>query len=193
MESKLEFSRVGEQWEAISKIDGSLVIAVDCTQDSETQSSGMSRELMTGIQQLRKAAGLDMKDIVEVFFAEEDGVSFVEKAVGGNLAFFEAKLRGVIPLPRRYAPKWAVALKSDTVEIGGASVVVSICRPAVTVRDDLDVAAASVLSTMEPSLFPDGDDFSFIVDGSNITLKYGTDYWKNSLEKLRATKALEWL
>jgi len=193
LESKIEFSKQGEHWEATSKIDGSLVIAVDCTQDESTQKSGMSRELMNGIQQLRKAAGLDMKDVVEVFFGEEDGVSIVEDAVSENVPQFDAKFKGTIPLPMRFAPKWAVTLKSDTIEIGGSNVTIAICRPAVAAKDDLDEATSNVLSIMEPFVFADGQDFECQVNGNKMTLKEGSDFWKSTARKVRSMKVLNWM
>lgn len=191
--SRLEFSKEGEQWEASTKTDGSLVVAVDCTQDASTQSSGMCRELITGIQQLRKAANLDLKDIVEVFFQEEDGLKLVEDAVASNVPLFDAKFKGSIPLPTQYAPKWSVPLRSEVVEVGGSSVTVSIRRPSMAVRDDLDESVLLVLSTFEPSSFSEGQSFSFDVDGTKRVLKEGVDFWRTSAEKLRATHVVEWL
>jgi hypothetical protein len=43
--SEFEFSKAGVKWEACSKADGSLVVAVDCTQNKST---GMSREFING-------------------------------------------------------------------------------------------------------------------------------------------------
>jgi len=188
--SKLVFAREGEQWEATSKQDGSLVVAVDCTQDEATQSSGMCRELMNAIQQLRKTAELDLSDVVEAFF-EESG-SLVEAAVGRNVAVFEAKLRGSVPLPRRFAPKWSVELKSAEAEIGGSNVRVCICRPALAARDDLPQSTLNVLSTLQPNMFSNGQDYNFEMNGVKSSIKEGTDFWITSRAKLQATKALEW-
>ena len=182
LESRLEFSREGEHWESTSKADGSLVVAVDCTQDAATQSSGMSRELMTGIQQLRKAAGLDLKDVVEVFFEEEEGVSLVEDAVAGNVGLFDSKFKGSIPLPSRFAPSWSVPLKSETIDVGGSSCLVKICRPAVAARDDIAEAAKLVLSSIEPSTLAEGQNFEFVLNGKKDTVKEGLDFWKTTVQ-----------
>ena len=188
LESKFQFSREGDFWEANSKVDGAMVVAVDCTQDASTMSSGMSRELMNGIQQLRKSAGLDLKDVVEVFFQEEEGVSLVEDAVSTNVTMFEAKFKGAIPLPARFAPKWSVILKQETVEVGGTSVLVSIRRPAVAARDDLDESTLNVVSTLDPSTLSAGQTFTFTLDGKTASLKEGTDFWTSTAQKFRAMK-----
>jgi isoleucyl-tRNA synthetase len=77
----------------MTKPDGSLVIAIDCQQDDAILSAGMSRELINGIQQLRKAAGLDLSDVVEIFYEEGEGETMVEDAVAKNVAVFEAKFQ----------------------------------------------------------------------------------------------------
>ena len=196
LESKFNFSREGDHWEATSRPDGSLVVAVDCTQDEGTRSSGMARELMNGIQQLRKSAGLDLKDAVEVFFEEEDGVALVEDSVGRNVGLFEAKFKGAVPLPRRFSPAWSVVLKSETVEVGGTQVKLSICRPAIAGRDDLDSPAANILSTLEPNSFSAGQEFHCSLEApekKSYTLKEGQDFWLSTASKVRSTKAVGWM
>jgi isoleucyl-tRNA synthetase len=193
LEPKLDFSREGEQWEATSKADGSLVVAVDCTQDEAIVSAGRSRELVNGIQQLRKGAGLDLKDVVEVFYKEEEGVSVVEDAVARNVTMFEAKFKGSVPLPQRFAPKWSVVLKSDSVEVGGTTAVVSICRPALAASDSLAESACRVLATLEPKDVSAGKELGFSVNGARATLTEGKDFWVNTANKVRSTKTVDWL
>jgi isoleucyl-tRNA synthetase len=192
LEFKLNFSREGENWEAAVKGDGSLVVAVDCTQDDATVTAGRSRELMNGIQQLRKAAGLDLRDVVEVFFEEEDGVTIVEEAVAKNVASFESKFKGSIPLPFRLAPSWSVPLKSDLVDVGGSKVRVLICRPALAAKDTVDEKALKVLSTLEPGDFCPGQEFTFSVDGASRTLREGSDFFLSSASMARNASSLEW-
>jgi isoleucyl-tRNA synthetase len=193
LESKLDFSKEGENWEATVKGDGSLVVAVDCTQDDAIVTAGRSRELMNGIQQLRKAAGLDLRDIVEVFFQEEEGVTIVEEAVSKNVSSFESKFKGSVPLPHRFAPSWSVPLKSDLVDVGGSKVQVLICRPSLAVKETVNEKALKVLSTLEPESFSAAQDFTFSVDGTSQTLKEGSDFFLSSASMLRATRAIEWL
>jgi hypothetical protein len=190
--SKLAFSRTGENWESTPSSDGACVVALDCTQDEAIITAGMSRELINHIQQLRKNAGLDLKDVVEVFFHEEEGITSTENAVSKNVAVFDAKFRGAVPLPKRLAPMWSVVLKSDVVDVGGSKVEVSVCRPAVAVRDSLEEPVMNILSTLEPSDLSPGQEYKCSVDGSNYELKEGVDFWLNSASKALATKALSW-
>ena len=190
--SKLAFSKEGDHWESTSTPEGDVVVAVDCTQDEAILSAGRSRELINAIQQLRKAAGLDLSDAVEVFFEESAGITVVENAVANNTNLFEAKFQGAIPVPKKFAPSWSVTLRSDTADIGGSKVEVSICRPAVAGRSGLSDEVGYYLSTLEPSNL-DGSANSITVDGKEINLTQGEDFWENTVAKLRATKALSWL
>eukprot|EP00566_Odontella_aurita_P004184 CAMPEP_0113545400 /NCGR_PEP_ID=MMETSP0015_2-20120614/11240_1 /TAXON_ID=2838 /ORGANISM="Odontella" /LENGTH=1181 /DNA_ID=CAMNT_0000445761 /DNA_START=46 /DNA_END=3591 /DNA_ORIENTATION=+ /assembly_acc=CAM_ASM_000160 len=192
--SKLAFSKEGDHWESTSNHEGTVVVALDCTQDEAILSAGKSRELINHVQQLRKSAGLDLKDIVEVFFREEAGHNSTERAVAGNVALFEAKFKKSVPLPSKFAPGWAVALRSDTVDVGGSKVEVSICRPSVVARDGLeDPAVASFLSSLDPAGVKEGAVLDFTVDGSKFSLKEGKDFWLSTLSKVRASKSVDWL
>ena len=190
--SKLAFSKEGEHWESTSTPEGDVVVAVDCTQDEAILSAGRSRELINAIQQLRKAAGLDLSDAVEVFFEESAGMTVVESAVSSNTNLFEAKFQGAIPVPKKFAPSWSVVLRSDSADIGGSKVEVSICRPAVAGRSGLSDEVGYYLSTLEPTNL-DGTVHSITVDGKEISLIQGEDFWINTVAKLRVTKAISWL
>jgi isoleucyl-tRNA synthetase len=185
---RLSFSKEGDHWEATEAPDGSLVVALDCTQDEAILSAGMARELMNAIQQLRKSAGLDLKDIVEIFF-EEEGTE-VERSVANNLDTFVAKFKGAVPLPKSCAAPWAVVLQRETVEVGGSQVEVSICRPCFSAKDDLDAALGNMMSSLD--LNSEGS-FTCNVDGKEVVLKEGTDYWKSAVAKAKVTKKVDWL
>jgi isoleucyl-tRNA synthetase len=190
--SKLSFSKEGDNWEATPSADGSCVVALDCTQDAAIISAGMSRELINHIQQLRKAAALDLSDVVEVFFHEEEGVNSTEDAVAGNVATFDTKFKGAVPLPERLSPSWKVVLKSDTVDVGGSKVVVSVCRPALAVKDSVDEGLKHILATKEPSEFTAGQTFKCSLDGKESELKEGVDFWLSTAAKTKACKTLSW-
>ena len=126
---------------------------------------------MNHIQQLRKAAGLDLGDVVEVFFQENDTV--VQDAVTRNVAMFQAKFKSV-PLSQAPAAT-TVVLKSETVNVGGSNVTIYVCRPALAPRDDLDPLAVNYLSTLDPSAT--GTSISFTIDGNRYALEENKDYF----------------
>lgn len=186
--SKLAFSKDGEQWESTSTPEGDVVVAIDCTQDEAILSAGRSRELINAIQQLRKAAGLDIGDKVEVFYKEEAGLSVVESAVSNNVEAFATKFQGSVPLPKKFAPSWSVELRSGTAEIGGSTVNVYICRPAVAGKDGLSEEVLYYLSTLEPADVAGKDSLELKIDGKEYTLKEGVDYWVSAGAKLKDVK-----
>lgn len=187
--SKLAFSKDGEQWESTSTPEGDVVVAIDCTQDEAILSAGRSRELINAIQQLRKAAGLDIGDKVEVFYEEEAGLSVVESAVSNNVEAFATKFQGSVPLPKKFAPSWSVELRSGTAEIGGSTVNVYICRPAVAGKDGLSEEVLYYLSTLEPADVAGKDSLELKIDGKEYTLKEGVDYWVSAGAKLKDVKS----
>jgi len=192
--SKLLFSKEGNNWESASTVDGGCVVAVDCTQDEAILSAGMSRELIAHIQQLRKSANLEMQDVIEAFFEEDaDSAAKVEKAVAMNVSLFRTKLKGSVPVPRRFAPEWSVIIGRGTVEIGGSKIDIMICRPAVAAKDSLDPKACTFLSTVDPLTMEAGAKLQYSIDKVDYSMKEGEDFWRTTLSKLEATKSLTWL
>ena len=191
--SKLSFSKAGDNWEATPSADGGSVVALDCTQDEEIIAAGTARELVSHIQRLRKAAGLELKDLVEYFFQEEEGVSLAEDAVSRNVAMLDAKFKGAVPLPQKCAPRWSVALKKESVEVGGSMIFLSVCRPAIATKDTLDEGVQNLFSTKDPSEFQAGQSFKCSVDGKDYDLKEGSDFWLSAVSKAKATGAVNWL
>lgn len=191
--SKLSFSKEGEQWEATANQDGDIVVAIDCTQDEAILAAGKSRELINHVQQLRKGAGLDLKDRVEVFFEEEEGLTSTENAVSMNVSLFRSKFKGSVPVPKKFAPSWSVPIGKASVEVGGCNVEVSICRPAIAIKDGLNEAVAKFLSTVDPSDVEASATLQCNIDGTAYSVKEGEDFWTSTSTKLTATKALSWL
>merc|ERR1719354_120390 len=193
MVSKLSFSQEGEQWEPASTEEGDYVVAVDCTQDEKILAAGRARELMNAIQQLRKNAGLELKDKVEAFFSENETDPLTELAVSSNVDAFKAKFKGSVPVPFRFAPEWSVVIAKEEVEIAGAKVEVTICRPAVAAKNGISDEKATFLTALDPSSVQAGSELSFTLDGTELKVKEGEDFWLNTAAKLAATKAVDWL
>lgn len=191
--SKLSFSKESEEWEATPSQEGDIVVAIDCTQDEAILSAGKSRELINHVQQLRKAAGLDLKDTVEVFFDEEEGIASTENAVAMNVSLFVNKFKGNVPLPKKFAPSWSVPLRSDNVEVGGSKVEVAICRPALVAKNGLPDSVSLFLSTVDPATVDAGATMSCTVDGTSHSVKEGEDFWLSAAAKVKATKAVSYL
>jgi len=191
--SKLDFAKENDpQWEATASPEGDLVVAVDCDQDADILDNGKSRELVNHTQMLRKNAGLSASDTVEVFFAEDVGESMLQ-AVAKNAAFLQGKLRGVTPLPKALCSPFAVTLGSDTVDVGGTKLEVSITQPCVSPKDGAEEAVLAFLRTLDPLTIAEGQVETFVVDGKEYVLTEGTDFWSTAVRKAKSLKTLDWL
>lgn len=191
--SKLDFAKENDpQWEATASPEGDLVVAVDCHQDADILDNGKSRELVNHTQMLRKNAGLSASDTVEVFFAEDVGDSMLQ-AVAKNAAFLQGKLRGVTPLPKALCSPFAVTLGSDTVDVGGTKLEVSITQPCVSPKDGAEEAVLAFLRTLDPLTIAEGQVETFLVDGKEYVLTEGTDFWSTAVRKAKSLKTLDWL
>jgi hypothetical protein len=193
LETRLSFAKAGdERWEASVTKDGSVLVAVDCTQDATADQAALCGVLIKAVQQLRKTAGLTFKDEVEIFYKEDGGV--VEEAIAAHVPLFETKFKGVVPLSERFAPSWAVVLQTTTIEVDGAmsTVELSITRPAIAALDSLPDHATQVLSRLEPSSLDGKSVHTYSANGTTHTLRLGTDFWLSTLAKVRSTKAVPW-
>jgi len=54
-----------------------------------------------------------------------------------NVGLFRTKFKGSVPLPNSFASEWSVVLGNDKVDISGSKVEISVCRPAIAVKDGL--------------------------------------------------------
>ncbi|KAJ9459743.1 putative isoleucine--tRNA ligase [Diplonema papillatum] len=80
--------------------DGRVLVLVDVEQDEQTIISGISREIVAAVQQLRKRAGLDITDKIKLFFSAEDEdyqkafdqkLDDIKSALGSDVAPLAAK------------------------------------------------------------------------------------------------------
>mmetsp|Transcript_47926 Transcript_47926/g.70957 ORF Transcript_47926/g.70957 Transcript_47926/m.70957 type:complete len:1172 (+) Transcript_47926:169-3684(+) len=192
--SKLAFSKEGTNWEATPSAVGDVVVAIDCTQDEAILAAGRARELVNHVQKLRKAAGLDVADIVEIFFQEEEGLTVVEDAVSSNADTLKTKLKGIMPLPMNACkPSWSVVLGKDSVDVTGFKVDVMITRPTFSLKDGLNEGVVSFLSALNPASYTEGCTIACTIDGKGYSLKEGEDFWLNAVSKAKATKSVAWL
>jgi len=70
----------------VVKGEGSFTVALDPTLDDELRAEGIARELVNRIQRLRKDAGLEITDRIEVALGGPDGVRAAAEAWGDFIA-----------------------------------------------------------------------------------------------------------
>ena len=174
--TKLSFCKEGDMWESIQSDAGNLVIAIDCTQDEAILNAGKAREFMNHVQQLRKAAGLDITDAIEVFYHEEEGLSSTRDAITGNLDIIVGKLK-VQPIAKQYMSEWSVVLGQGEFEVGGSAVEIIISRPTVCVKADVMENIKQFLSTIDPSEVKEQEVVSCVINGEKFSVTEGVDFW----------------
>jgi len=188
--SKFSFAKTQPYWEATSTPQGHIVTAIDCTQDEAILSAAKCREFINAIQQLRKSAGLDLANVVDIFYQSHDTDPLLNLQPN-NVKAMLAKLKGVIPLPVSFKNPNHVVLGQDTVEIGNSKVHIMICRRILSTRDDLSDILKTFVTTVDPECVQ--QEMNFVIDGKEYVLKEGVDYWKTALDKARDTKAIDWI
>jgi len=174
--TKLSFCREGDMWESIQSDAGNVVVAIDCTQDEAILNAGKAREFMNHVQQLRKAAGLDISDAIEVFFHEEEGLSSARNAIVGNLDIIVGKLN-IQPIDKKFMSQWSVILDEGEFEVGGSKVEIIITRPSVCVKHDVMEPLRQFLSTVDPSEVKEKEVVSCLINGEKFTVTEGVEFW----------------
>jgi len=177
--TKLSFCRQGDMWESGQKDAGDIVVAIDCTQDESILNAGKAREFISHVQQLRKSAGLDITDSVEVFFTEDDGISGAKKAIEENKNIFLGKLR-TYPVSKDLMPDWSVVLDQGSFDVGGSKVEIFITRPAISVKEGILETQLQFLSLMDPNQVEENETISCVIDGESHLLVEGSDFWKSA-------------
>ncbi|KAH7404650.1 hypothetical protein KP509_15G036400 [Ceratopteris richardii] len=122
--------------------DGDVLVVLDLRQDDTLMDVGTAREIVNRVQKLRKKAGLEPTDSVEIFFrtlgSKNDGqknntlerifkmqASYIQEAIGSPI--FEMDM----------LPSDAVVLASEHFDgVANGSFQISIARPSICIVDD---------------------------------------------------------
>ena len=141
-----EFVGDKTRYEADVSSDGSLVVIVDTLQDEATVAQGVARELINRVQKLRKKAGLQVNDSIEVYFDEKNGDSVLKALqLNRDLVFTTLKVLRcmwsiriqcvimpppqMLPLPFAQQPAHAVYVADDKTTIGSSEVHLYLTPP----------------------------------------------------------------
>jgi isoleucyl-tRNA synthetase len=208
---KREFNGDGKRYEACANDDGSLMIAIDTTQDEELFQELRSRTVIATVQKLRKSSGLSVMDRVEIFYSvsgsKDDAVAMksISDSLMRNADTVQKRLK-MVPLPRDRMPPRAVVIAteqvtdSDICEKGkftlyltqlavsvSMDAIASMCSAAVE-GSGIPAAttvenAAMYLQTMEYEALVATEAVVVEVDGVSFSFKKGVHYFASSEEK----------
>mmetsp|Transcript_12904 Transcript_12904/g.16973 ORF Transcript_12904/g.16973 Transcript_12904/m.16973 type:complete len:1170 (+) Transcript_12904:115-3624(+) len=196
---KREFSGDTTIYEANESADGSVVVAIDIRQDAALIAQGTAREIVNRVQKLRKSAGLQMEDEIEVYFAEEGGVA-VTSAVEANTALLTQSL-GCMPYPLAQKPKHTLIIAQEASEIAGSQVTVVVARPGIVVNkeklrskcagqsDQFISNVEFMLASMDSKLLKqktgeNDNNLTLSLDGIELNLAAGEDFSFSKQEQM---------
>lgn len=109
--------------------DNDVVVVLDIRLHPELESEGVARELINRVQRLRKKAGLQATDEVDVFYSfEADLTDALDGVIKGHSDMITRATRG-IPRAISGRHKDAVSMIEEEQEIGEAKFKLSLSRP----------------------------------------------------------------
>lgn len=110
--------------------DNDAVVVLDIQRHPELESEGVARELINRIQRLRKKAGLQATDEVDVFYSFETGLAdALDEVIKSHSEVITRTTRSV-PLESSRKHKDALPLIEEEQEIGETKFKLSLARPA---------------------------------------------------------------
>ncbi|XP_058082721.1 isoleucine--tRNA ligase, cytoplasmic isoform X1 [Magnolia sinica] len=110
--------------------DGDVLVILDLRPDESLFEAGVAREVVNRIQKLRKKAGLEPTDMVEVYFKSLDDDKSVLDNVLNSQENYVREVLGAPLLPSVLTPPDAVILCEEQFHgISGLSFVISLTRP----------------------------------------------------------------
>jgi isoleucyl-tRNA synthetase len=185
--SKYVYAKEGDNiWEGVIDGSGEILVAIDTEQDEKLISSGKCRDVMAAVQQLRKKAGLVVGDQIEAFYT--DNGAGLEKAIGMNVPMFEAKFGDMLPLPVEKASDVSVVLAELEVEVGDVKVMVDIRKPCLSVGGKVAEAGKLFLQTVEVDDIVLDMELKCTVDGADIVMKEGVDFFASASRRTKCEK-----
>ena len=203
-----QFNGDVKRFEACVSDDGSLLVAIDTTCDEELISELRSRSVVAAVQKLRKSAGLQVADKVEIFYEIEgggkaviEGLQAVENCLHSCLPTVLTRLR-TAPFPVSEKPKSAPIVAKETLQdadIVKGKFTLYLTAPVVAV-DEVAVAglpgsnetvaasAAMYLQTMQYESAASQESLALEVDGVLLQLKSGTHFFPSVMAKMQAAQ-----
>ncbi|KAL3653307.1 hypothetical protein CASFOL_002988 [Castilleja foliolosa] len=120
-----------------AKGDGDVLVVLDLRRDESLYGVGVAREIVNRVQKLRKKAGLEPTDLVEVFFKSLDEDKNVSREILESQALYIKEAIGSLLLPASVMPTHAVALAEEAFHgVSDLSFVISLVRPDLVFNSD---------------------------------------------------------
>ncbi|KAL8144763.1 hypothetical protein AgCh_003100 [Apium graveolens] len=126
-----EFKRPSDRTEAEMDAarDGDVLVILDLRQDESLFEAGFAGEVVNRIQKLRKKAGLDPTDMVEVFFRSLDEDASKSQQILNSQESYIRDVLGSSLLPADTMPQHAVVIDEEITDTSSSKFVITLARP----------------------------------------------------------------
>ncbi|KAG0615444.1 hypothetical protein M758_5G041400 [Ceratodon purpureus] len=117
--------------------DGEVLVVLDLRPDESLLEAGFAREVVNRIQKLRKKAGLEPTDIVEIFYNVHENVAGSDGSVLQRIfesqASYMAEIVGSPILSKNHLPDHGVIIATEEYHgVAGGSFAITLARPALS-------------------------------------------------------------
>ncbi|KAH7654804.1 isoleucyl-tRNA synthetase protein [Dioscorea alata] len=117
--------------------DGDVLVVLDLRADESLFEAGLAREVVNRIQKLRKKAGLEPTDIVEVYYEPlDDGKQILENIVSSQEQYIRESLGSPLLRHTLCPPQAMVFYKEEYRGVSGVSFIISLARPALIFKSE---------------------------------------------------------
>jgi isoleucyl-tRNA synthetase len=117
-----------EDGTAATNTDNDVVVVLDIRIHPELEGEGLARELINRVQKLRKKAGLQAVDEVDVYYSFADGQGQdIIKAVSEQTEMIQRSIKG-LPMDVSQRPKGTAVLIDEEQEISDTKFMLSLVR-----------------------------------------------------------------
>lgn len=165
-----------------------VLVIINLEEDAELIAESVAREVTRNVQSLRKKAGLQPGDVVEVFYNVKKADSLLAKAIASQGKFIQDTLGRPLHASS-YMPSYAVTLIQEDMEVEGTAATLYITRVFTSFSDAAltEVAGGNqdVVKSLKTyvsaksweQLSQHKGDLTFNLDGKNYTLQQGKHYF----------------
>mmetsp|Transcript_9016 Transcript_9016/g.10297 ORF Transcript_9016/g.10297 Transcript_9016/m.10297 type:complete len:370 (-) Transcript_9016:25-1134(-) len=165
--------------------DANLSVILDIVEDQSLLEEWSAREVVNRIQKLRKSSGVAITDVLDVFIEvipDDKKSGALEKAIANQKGFFVGRLKR--PLLQMNSLGGAVVVGSSDDDVDGTKIRLVLAKPSVIAVSSVSPGAKSLLESMDYEWMKANakESVSITLDGENVTLKRGIDYYLESTD-----------
>jgi len=193
-----------EKYSAQVSLTANITVVLDTYVDKKLLGEQTAREVTNRVQKLRKASGVQVGDVLDVFYratGSAEAVAEVDEAVVDNADFIASSLRSALH-NASLRPVYAQVVGETTESLGDVQLTLSLCIPAVALPADeklaellnVDIKLAkgvvATVASMDTAWLAQhaASSLELTVDGKLLKLERGTHFFLSVAEKADKSK-----